>query len=134
MAAGLVLLDRPLGAVTALAAAIVAAVRLRRPLAGPPIADRELDLIVGGGALAVTAVLLIGQVAAPAHALGLLAAVPALCAALALAAGTRRLWQDRAVPAVAALGWLLPWSTSSTALPLGLVGLTAAAALLAVRR
>lgn len=97
-------------ALAAVVAVALAVVLLRRPVNGPDIHDRQLDLIlVTGGAVAV-GVLAVAQLTGSAHELGLLAAAPAAVAALAATVGTRRLWQLRGVPVVLAAGWPGPWS------------------------
>jgi hypothetical protein len=125
-------LQTPVAVAVPVAAGVAVALRLRRPVPGPPIADRELDLIVGYGAVAAVVVLLVGQVLHPSLGLAVLAAAPALVAVLALGAGTRRLWHAKAAPAVVAVGWLVPWGTlgATVALAVGaaLVAGTAAVA------
>ncbi|WP_344420708.1 hypothetical protein [Pseudonocardia ailaonensis] len=130
--AGELLAGRPAGVVAAAAAALVAAVRLRAPLPGPRIHDRELDLVIGAGAAFVAVALLVGQVVAPGRALGVLAVTPVVVAVLAVALGTRRLWHARGIPVVTALGWFLPWAGP---LPIALAsaGLVGVVALLSVR-
>jgi hypothetical protein len=130
---GLAALSAPVALAVPLAAGFALALRLRRPVPGPPIADRELDLIVGVGAVAATVVLLVGQVLHPSLGLAALAAAPALVAVLAFGAGTRRLWHAKVVPVVVTLGWLVPWAALGTTVALA-VGAALVAGAAAVAR
>ncbi|ODU02721.1 MAG: hypothetical protein ABS81_16795 [Pseudonocardia sp. SCN 72-86] len=121
----------PFGAALAAVVAVaMAVVLLRRPVDGPDIHDRQLDLIlVAGGAVAV-GVLAVAQLTGSAHELGLLAAAPAAIAALATTVGTRWLWQLRGVPVVLAAGWPGPWSGFAPVVPVAVVVAVTAAILL----
>lgn len=92
-----------------LVALVVGTARLRERPAGPPIHDRQLDLIVAAGAGAGAAALVAAQLTGAGDRLGLLAAAPTAVAVLAAVVGTRRLWQARAVPTVLLLVWPAPW-------------------------
>lgn len=124
-------LGSPFAAAVPVAAGVAMVLRIRRKVPGPSIADRELDLIVGFGAVAAAAVLLVGQVLRPPLGLAALAAAPALVAVLALGAGTRLLWHAKAAPTVVAVGWLVPWAGlgSPVALAVGAALVAGAAAL-----
>ncbi|QJY48284.1 hypothetical protein [Pseudonocardia broussonetiae] len=95
------------------AAVLLTALRLAEPTGGPAIHDRQLDLIVASGAGAAAVVLLAADLGGATHDLGLLAAVPAAVAVLALVAGTRRLWHARAVPGLLLLAWPAPWAAAT---------------------
>ena len=107
--------DGAAASVEALAALLVAAVvalfRLRIPVPGPAIHDRQLDLIISVGAGTTTAALVALQASGSPHGLGLLAAVPTSVAVLAAVVGTRTMWHLRAVPVVLATAWPVPWTT-----------------------
>lgn len=93
-----------------LLAVAVALPRLRGPVPGPDIADRELDAIVAGAA-GIAVVALVGvQLTDPGSGLGALAVAPAAVLVLALGSGTRRLWHLRALPALLVVGWPAWWS------------------------
>ena len=94
-----------------LVAAVVALFRLRIPVPGPAIHDRQLDLIISVGAGTGTAALVALQASGSPHGLGLLAAVPTSVAVLAAVVGTRTMWHLRAVPVVLATAWPVPWTT-----------------------
>ncbi len=94
-----------------LVAAVVALFRLRIPVPGPAIHDRQLDLIISVGAGTATAALVALQASGNPHGLGLLAAVPTSVAVLAAVVGTRTMWHLRAVPVVLAMAWPVPWTT-----------------------
>jgi hypothetical protein len=94
-----------------LVAAVVALFRLRIPVPGPAIHDRQLDLIISVGAGTATAALVALQASGSPHGLGLLAAVPTSVAVLAAVVGTRTMWHLRAVPVVLATAWPVPWTT-----------------------
>ena len=92
-------------------AGVVALFRLRIPVPGPAIHDRQLDLIISVGAGTTTAALVALQASGSPHGLGLLAAVPTSVAVLAAVVGTRTTWHLRAVPVVLAMAWPRPWTT-----------------------
>ncbi|WP_018332142.1 hypothetical protein [Actinomycetospora chiangmaiensis] len=92
-------------------AAAVAGERLSRSTGGPDIHDRQLDRIVAAFA-ATSAVALIAVGASEAQVLGsaLVLVIPLLAIGfIALLFGTRRLWQQRAVPALLLAVWPVPW-------------------------
>jgi hypothetical protein len=90
-------------------AAAVAATRLRIPLPGPPIHDRQLDLIISLGSGLTACVLIVTQLTSTGRELGLLAMAPTAVAVLGALLGTRMLWHLRAVPALLVLAWPVPW-------------------------
>ena len=94
--------------------AAIALIRLRLPLPGPPIHDRQLDLIISLGAGGTACVLVVSQLTGTGRALGLLALAPTAVAVLAAVVGTRRLWHLRAVPTLLALAWPAPWAALIT--------------------
>ena len=93
-------------------AVVVAAERLSRGTGGPDIHDRELDRIVAGLAAVAAAALITVGVSSGSALLGscLVLATP-LCVigGIALFHGTRRLWQQRAVPVLLFAAWPVPW-------------------------
>jgi hypothetical protein len=105
MAAAPVVMVAPLVLVCA-----VALIRLRMPLPGPPIHDRQLDLIISLGAGLTACILIVTQMVGAGRELGLLAMAPTAVAVLGALFGTRMLWHLRAVPALLVLAWPAPWA------------------------
>jgi hypothetical protein len=105
--------DAPVVMVAPLVMAAVALARLRMPVPGPSIHDRQLDLIVGLGAGLTACALVACQLAGTGRVLGLLALAPTTVAVLAVVVGTRTVWHLRAVPALLALAWPAPWTAVS---------------------
>jgi hypothetical protein len=105
--------DAPVVMLAPLVSAAVALARLRMPMPGPSIHDRQLDLIVGLGAGLTACALVACQLSGSGRELGLLALAPTAVGVLAVVVGTRMLWHLRAVPALLALAWPAPWTALS---------------------
>ncbi len=105
--------DAPVVMLAPLVLAVVALARLRMPVPGPAIHDRQLDLIIGLGAGLTACALVACQLAGTGRELGLLALAPTAVAVLAVVVGTRTVWHLRAVPALLALAWPAPWMALS---------------------
>ncbi len=96
-------------------AVVIGGERLTRSTGGPDIHDRELDRIVAGLAAAAAVVLIAAGAATgnPALTSALVLAIPLFAIGLiALLHGTRRLWQQRAVPILLFAAWPMPWSAA----------------------
>jgi hypothetical protein len=102
--------DSPVVMVAPLVMAAAALTRLRMPMPGPAIHDRQLDLIISLGAGLTACVLIVTQMAGSGRELALLALAPTAVAVLGALVGTRRLWHLRAVPALLVLAWPGPWA------------------------
>ena len=93
-------------------AVVVGGERLSRSTGGPDIHDRQLDRIIAGAAAAIAVAAIAVAVAPGGPALGsaLVLATPLfVIGVIALLLGTRRLWQQRAVPLLLFAAWPAPW-------------------------
>jgi hypothetical protein len=111
--------DAPVVMAAPLVMAAIALTRLRLPMPGPSIYDRQLDLIISLGAGLTACVLIATQIAGSGRELGLLALSPTAVAVLGAVFGTRALWHVRAVPALLVLAWPAPWTAVTAHLGVG---------------